>query len=268
MRIGVIGLEKIGTKLSKKLLQKGHQVLGYDLNNLLLQPIIDHGGVVTEEMNTFVDTLNKLRIPVVWLTIPPGENTRETLKFLGDRLKPGSIIIDSSNSNYKDTVENYHYLKRRNIHLLDIGISGSINGYKNGFCFMVGGDIEAYNFISPVLYDLASKNGYNYLGPSGSGHLVKMVHNNIEQTFLEAIGEGLNFLEESKIYNLNIKEITKLWQNGSNLNSSILELTAGILEKDPHLDLIYGIKGARSKEKDTFKHKVITSVRKNIWLNK
>lgn len=293
MRIGMIGLGKMGSKISEKLLLTGHQVLGYDTNKTLLKPIIDNGGVIADDFNVFVDTLNKLKIPVIWLMVPAGDITKNIIIELSSKLKPGSIVIDGGNSNYKDTMENYKILKEKDIHLLDVGTSGGIWGFERGFCFMAGGDIEPYNFISPVLKDLAAQGGYNYMGPSGSGHFVKMVHNGIEYALMEAYGEGFHLLENSKDYSLNLENIANLWQNGSIIESFLLGLTGNMFKKDPHLENIIGyvedsgegrwtvetsidqrtpapvitialMERFRSRIKDSFKDKVIAGLRKEF----
>ncbi|MBC2851213.1 decarboxylating 6-phosphogluconate dehydrogenase [Cetobacterium sp. 8H] len=240
MKIGIVGLGKMGGNIARKLLIKNHEVVGFDVDKKALNEIKKLGGVVTDSLGEFIERLNTHKNPVVWVMLPSGKITNGTLMLLKDKLKKGSIIIDAGNSNYKDSIENSEKVKSKNLNWLDIGTSGGVLGFERGYCFMVGGDEEAYTYILPILKDLSKKDGYEYIGKSGSGHFVKMIHNGIEYGMMQAYAEGFEILEKNSKYELDLSKIANLWQNGSIIESLLLDISKDIFKEDPKLENIKG----------------------------
>jgi 6-phosphogluconate dehydrogenase len=172
--------------------------------------------------------------------VPAGEITGKVIDEISDKLKPDDILIDGGNSFYKDTIERAENLKKRKIHFIDVGTSGGILGLEAGYCIMVGGEEKAYKKIEPILRSLAPERGYDYMGSSGSGHFVKMVHNGIEYAMLQSYGEGFAILEAKKEFDLDFKKIAGLWNNGSIIKSLLLELAEDLFKEKPKLESIKG----------------------------
>lgn len=240
MKIGIIGLGKMGSGIAKKLLIKNHEIIGFDVDKKALNEIKKAGGIVTDSIGEFLERININETPVVWVMLPSGDITNGTLMLLKEKLKKGSIIIDAGNSNYKDSVKNSEQIKNSSINWLDIGTSGGVLGFERGYCFMVGGDQEAYNYISPILNALSKKDGYGYMGKAGSGHFVKMIHNGIEYGLMQAYAEGFELLEKNSKYKLDLSKILNLWQNGSIIESLLLEVSKDIFKEDSKLENIKG----------------------------
>ncbi|MEG0068719.1 MAG: decarboxylating 6-phosphogluconate dehydrogenase [Cetobacterium sp.] len=240
MKIGIVGLGKMGGNIARKLLIKNHEIVGFDVDKKALNKIKELGGVVTDSLGEFVERLNTHKNPIVWVMLPSGKITNGTLMLLKDKLKIGSIVIDAGNSNYKDSIENSEKVKSKNLNWLDIGTSGGVLGFERGYCFMVGGDEEAYTYILPILKDISKKDGYEYIGKSGSGHFVKMIHNGIEYGMMQAYAEGFEILEKNSKYELDLSKIANLWQNGSIIESLLLDISKNIFKEDPKLENIKG----------------------------
>ncbi|MEG0135908.1 phosphogluconate dehydrogenase (NAD(+)-dependent, decarboxylating) [Cetobacterium sp.] len=240
MKIGIVGLGKMGGNIARKLLIKNHEIVGFDVDKKALNKIKELGGVVTDSLGEFVERLNTHKNPIVWVMLPSGKITNGTLMLLKDKLKIGSIVIDAGNSNYKDSIENSEKVKSKNLNWLDIGTSGGLLGFERGYCFMVGGDEEAYTYILPILKDISKKDGYEYIGKSGSGHFVKMIHNGIEYGMMQAYAEGFEILEKNSKYELDLSKIANLWQNGSIIESLLLDISKNIFKEDPKLENIKG----------------------------
>lgn len=293
MKIGIVGLGKMGGNIAKKLLIKNHEIVGFDIDKKALNEIKELGGVVTDSLGEFVERLNTHKNPIVWVMLPSGKITNGTLMLLKDKLKRESIVIDAGNSNYKDSIENSEKIKNKGLNWLDIGTSGGILGFERGYCFMVGGDEEAYNYVLPVLKDLSKKDGYEYIGKSGSGHFVKMIHNGIEYGMMQAYAEGFEILEKNSKYELDLSKIANLWQNGSIIESLLLDISRDIFKEDPKLENIKGyvedsgegrwtveeaiservsspvitmalMQRFRSRQEDSFSDKVIAKMRKEF----
>ena len=190
MKIGFIGLGKMGFRLAKQLLDSGIEVVAWDIDATQIENFRNLGGFTANEIEGLVDLLDDQKI--IWLMIPAGGPTHEIISFLADKLACGDIVIDGGNSYYRDSLKHAEELAQRSIDFLDVGTSGGIWGLKEGYCLMVGGNVQAYQRIEPILKTLAPSpdTGYGHVGPSSSGHFVKMVHNGIEYGLMEAYAEG------------------------------------------------------------------------------
>lgn len=240
MKIGIIGLGKMGGKIALRLLKYGHKVFVYEHQRDKIDLIVKHGGVGFDDITKFIEEINTHETSIVWVMIPSGDITNNMLIKLGKKLKKGSIVIDGGNSNYKDSINTSILLKKRSINLLDIGTSGGLWGYENGYCLMAGGDKESYDIVSPILKDLSAPGGYEYMGRSGSGHFVKMIHNGIEYGMMQAYAEGFEILKSKEEFQINLDKVTNVWQHGSIIESFLLNLTKDMFKDDPDLNNIKG----------------------------
>lgn len=232
LRIGFIGLGKMGSRMAEHLLEHGFEVVLYARNPDSMKVLAEKGATATGSYKEFADKLPTPKI--IFLMVTAGKPVDEVIKSLKPFLSPGDIIVDCGNSFYKNSVKRANALAKLGIHLLDAGISGGLDGARNGASIMVGGDKGAFGTAEPVFRALAVPNGYAYLGPSGAGHFVKMVHNGIEYSFLQSLGEGYNLLEKSK-FNLDLREVTRVYRNGSVIRGWLVDLLGMALEKDPEL---------------------------------
>jgi 6-phosphogluconate dehydrogenase len=235
MELGLIGLGRMGNNIARRLLAGDHRVVVYDLRTEAVKDLINFGA---KGADTILSLAGQLKPPrVVWVMTPAGEATEIVINSLGDNLSPGDIIVDGGNSYYKDSLRRGAALESRQISFLDVGTSGGIWGLTEGFCLMVGGKPEVYQKLEPVFRTLASAGGrgYSYMGPSGAGHFVKMVHNGIEYGLMEAYAEGFELLQAKKEFNLDLFQVAELWNKGSVVRSWLLELTAGALKQNPGL---------------------------------
>lgn len=237
MKIGLIGLGKIGNAVAQRLIDAGHTVIGFDLDKKACEQAKNLGVTIADTIEMVASQAR-----IIWMFIPAGAAIDLTLRELVPHLKAGDIIIDGGNSNYKDSIERARMLEAFEMFFIDCGTSGGMQGRGNGFCLMVGGDEAAYTKIRAMLEDVATQGGVGRVGPSGAGHYVKMVHNAIEYGLLEAYGEGMQLLQEGsyKDQYLDLEEITRIWQHGSIIRSWILELLHTILERDQKLDKVLG----------------------------
>jgi 6-phosphogluconate dehydrogenase len=227
VKIGLVGLGRMGSGIAERLRRAGHDVIGFDQN-----PAISQVGSIEE-------LVRGLPSPhVVWVMVPAGGATIATVEELASTMNVGDIIIDGGNSYYKDTMRLSMQLRQKGINLMDVGTSGGIWGLKEGFSLMAGGDRGAYNTIEPLLQALAPtpETGYGYMGPSGAGHYVKMVHNGIEYGLMEAYAEGFELMQAKKEFELDLEQIANVWLNGSVVRSWLLELGAAALKEDPGLE--------------------------------
>lgn len=232
MRVGLIGLGRMGHSLALNLLDNKISVVAFDNNTERVDTFIIEGG---EGVHSLEDLVAKLDPPrVLMLMIPAGHPVDETLKELSPLLEQEDAIIDGGNSFYKDSQLRFEMLKKRGIHFLDQGTSGGISGARNGACLMVGGDRNIFERYEQLFEAIATKDGYGYMGSSGAGHFVKMVHNGIEYCILEAFGEGFETLSKEK-FDLDYEKVSKVWSNGSVIRSWISELAQEAFEKDPEL---------------------------------
>lgn len=238
MKIGFIGLGKMGANMVERLLRHGHKVVAYDLNEQSRRLIGEKGAEVADSLTDLVKRLESPR--AVWVMVPAGKPTDEIIQSLASLLGKGDVIIDGGNSYYLDSVRRSKELKDKGIFLLDAGTSGGIWGLKVGYCLMIGGEKEVFEKLEPIFKALAPEEGYAHVGPSGAGHFIKMVHNGIEYAMLQAYGEGFEVMEAKKEFDLDLKQISHLWNRGSVVRSWLLELAEDAFKKSPHLDDIMG----------------------------
>lgn len=238
MQIGFIGLGRMGINMVQRLLEGGYEAVVYDRTPEKVKKAEESGAIAADSIEGLI---NKLQSPrIVWLMIPAGKATDEIIKEAASFLKEGDILIDGGNSFYKDSIKRAEMLKEQGIYFLDIGTSGGIWGLKRGYCMMIGGKKEIFERVEPVLQTLAPKDGYAHVGPSGAGHFVKMIHNGIEYAMLQSYAEGFEILNAKKEFNLDLKQISGLWNHGSVIESWLLELAGHAFDKDPNLDSIKG----------------------------
>ncbi|TCI77925.1 decarboxylating 6-phosphogluconate dehydrogenase [Exiguobacterium sp. SH0S1] len=234
MKIGLIGLGKMGYNLALNLSDHGHTVIGTDASSV-------EATTAFEIVPTLKDVVDKLEAPrVVWAMVPAGDITETVLTELFERLEPGDIVIDGGNSNYKLSVSRAEQFAEKNISFFDCGTSGGTDGARNGACTMVGGDADAWPTIEPIFKDLSVENGYLYTGPAGSGHFLKMIHNGIEYGMMQAIAEGFDILEKSP-FDYDYEQVARVWNHGSVVRSWLMELTENAFKKDAKLDEIRGV---------------------------
>jgi 6-phosphogluconate dehydrogenase len=238
MELGMIGLGRMGFNMSRRLLEGGHHVVGYDRAPGQAEKLGEYGGVAATSVE---DLIGKLAAPrAVWLMIPAGPPTRQQIQVLAGMLAPGDIVIDGGNSFYQDSLAHAALLKEHGIRFMDIGVSGGVWGLQVGYCLMAGGDREAFAALEPLLKTLAPPDGYRLVGPHGAGHYAKMVHNGIEYGMMEAYAEGFELMRAKTEFDYNLQEVADLWNNGSVIRSWLLELAADAFKDDPDLDAIKG----------------------------
>lgn len=236
MEIAMIGLGRMGSNMAQRLIDGGHRVVAYDQAQDAVAAVVGQGAVGTTSL---AELVGKLAAPrVVWLMVPSGDPTENTINELTALLSADDIVIDGGNSNYKDSMRRAAALAEKDIHFLDIGTSGGVWGLKEGYCLMVGGSADAYQRIESVIQTLAPSptQGYGYVGPSGAGHFVKMVHNGIEYGLMQAYAEGLELMQAKAEFNLDLSRITEIWRHGSVVRSWLLDLAAAALRDDPKLE--------------------------------
>ncbi len=235
MKIAMVGLGKMGANMAQRLIGGGHEVVGYDPRAEAVAELRVQGGAGVAALADLVPAFAGRR--AVWLMIPAGELVDRTLDELLPLLSPGDVVIDGGNSFYKDTLRRAGRLSAAGLHLVDAGTSGGVWGLKEGYSLMVGGDEEAVEFLRPVLATLApaEDRGWGRVGPAGSGHFVKMVHNGIEYGMMQAFAEGFAVMRAKEPFGLDLAQISKIWQHGSVVRSWLLDLTARALEADSEL---------------------------------
>lgn len=238
MKIGFIGLGRMGGNMVQRLLNGGHQVIAYSRTAESVKKAEEKGAVGAYSLHELSDKLIPPRI--VWLMVPAGDVTEGIINRIAPFLQEGDILIDGGNSFYKDSMRRAERLRAEKIAFLDVGTSGGIWGLKDGYCLMIGGDEEVYRKAEPVFKTLAPEKGYAYVGKNGAGHFVKMIHNGIEYAMLQGYAEGFEIMKAKKEFNLDLKKISDLWNHGSVIRSWLLELASSAFEKDPALASIRG----------------------------
>ena len=222
MRLGMVGLGKMGGNMVERLLGGGHQVVVYDLDPELTKKVGSaEGATAVFSLGEMAQALQAPR--VVWVMVPAGDPTEQTLRSLADLLQPDDVLIDGGNSNFHDSKRRAAELGARGIGFVDAGTSGGVWGLENGYCLMVGGSDESVRVCEPAFVTLAPENGYLHVGASGAGHFTKMVHNGIEYGLMQAYAEGFEILHKSE-FGLDLERIAGLWQHGSVVRSWLLEL--------------------------------------------
>ena len=235
MELAMIGLGKMGFNMTTRLLQGGHRVVGFAHSPKSIQAVVDIGAVGAD---TLQDAVNKLPSPrIVWLMIPAGNPTFETVDFLTNMLAKGDVVIDGGNSYYKDSIRHAEMLEEKGIEFVDCGTSGGIWGLKEGYSMMIGGKPGVVERLRPIFETLAPApdKGWGYVGPHGAGHYVKMIHNGIEYGMMQAFAEGFSILKSKKEFELDLAEVSRIWQHGSVVRSWLLDLAVRALELDPNL---------------------------------
>jgi len=237
VKLGMVGLGRMGGNMTVRLQRRGHQVVVYDPSSEAVEAAVAAGA---EGAASLVELASKLPDPkVVWMMVPAGNITESTIRELGGILGDGDVVVDGGNSNWHDSQRRAEQLAAGGISLLDCGTSGGIWGLANGYCLMIGGDRDAVAVVEPVFMALAPDDGYAHVGPSGAGHFVKMVHNGIEYGLLAAYGEGFEIMEGSA-FDLDLEQIAGIWRYGSVVRSWLLELLHDALVNDPGLAEIRG----------------------------
>jgi 6-phosphogluconate dehydrogenase len=237
MQLGMIGLGRMGTGMTQRLLQGGHQVVVYDRAAQAVASISSKGATGSGSLEELGQKLKPPRI--FWLMIPAGAPVDDTIQRLGDTIAPGDVIVDGGNSNYKDSMRRAEALRSQQVEFLDAGVSGGIWGLKVGFCLMVGGNEAVFHQVEPIFKTLAPADGYAYVGPSGAGHYSKMVHNGIEYSLLQGYAEGFEILKSAP-FDFDLAQLSKLWNHGSVIRSWLLELAQAAFERDAELSHIRG----------------------------
>ncbi|MCA9931628.1 MAG: decarboxylating 6-phosphogluconate dehydrogenase, partial [Anaerolineales bacterium] len=235
MDIAMIGLGKMGANMTKRLLQGGHRVVVSDLNEGAVQTAVSAGAVAADSMSDIADKLSAPR--AVWVMVPAGKPTESVINSLAESLDAGDVIIDGGNSNYKDTMRRAAMLLEKGIYFVDVGTSGGVWGLAEGYSMMIGGEKEAVEIVTPALKTLApgADFGWGHVGPSGSGHFVKMVHNGIEYGLMQAYAEGFEIMKAKPDFDLDLHQIAEIWRFGSVVRSWLLDLTANALSEDQSL---------------------------------
>jgi 6-phosphogluconate dehydrogenase len=235
MDVAMVGLGRMGLNMANRMVRGGHRVVAYDLDAQAVQTAVQTGAEGLQGL----DDIRKVLAPprVIWVMVPAGSPTEDTLKRLVQILSRGDIIIDGGNSNYKDTMRRAAALKEQGLVLVDAGTSGGIWGLQEGYSMMVGGEKATVDYLSPLFSTLAPApdKGWGYVGPSGAGHFVKMVHNGIEYGLMEAYAEGFDILRAKKEYGLDLHRIAEIWRYGSVVRSWLLDLIAAALAEDKDL---------------------------------
>jgi 6-phosphogluconate dehydrogenase len=228
MNLGMVGLGRMGANMVERLREHGHTVETYARTN------------PERTADSLVELAAKLPQPrVVWLMIPAGDPTENAFQTLLGLLEDGDVVVDGGNSNFRDSQRRAAEAATKDVFFLDAGVSGGIWGLKEGYCVMVGGDETAFGLVEPFLKDLTEEGGYAYVGPSGAGHFVKMVHNGIEYGMMQALAEGFEIMKASE-FPLDLDRVAALWQHGSVVRSWLLDLLVLALKEDPGLDKIRG----------------------------
>nr|WP_306277891.1 decarboxylating 6-phosphogluconate dehydrogenase [Pseudomonas putida] len=264
MQLGIIGLGRMGGNIARRLMRAGHRTVVHDRNREAITGLEGEGAQGAHDLGALVQKLKAPR--AVWVMLPAGDATEQTIAQLAELLEPGDAIIDGGNTFYKDDMRRAAELAKRGLHYLDVGTSGGVWGLDRGYCMMIGGEKDVFERLEPLFKALApgvgdiprthgrsgehqrAEHGYIHAGPPGAGHYVKMVHNGIEYGLMQAYAEGFdllrskggNELPEDQRFDLNVAEIAEVWRRGSVVTSWLLDLTADALVADPQLSQFSG----------------------------
>ncbi|TNF82519.1 decarboxylating 6-phosphogluconate dehydrogenase [Pseudomonas sp. ICMP22404] len=260
MQLGIIGLGRMGGNIARRLMLDGHTTVVYDRNTAFVEKLVQEGATGVADLPALVAGLEKPR--AVWVMLPAGAPTEDTINALSALLEPGDVIIDGGNSYYKDDIRRAQALSEKGLNYMDVGTSGGVWGLERGYCMMIGGDADVVTRLDPLFASLApgmgdiprtrdrksdddrAERGYIHAGPAGSGHFVKMIHNGIEYGMMQAFAEGFDILKTKSSeslppeqrFDLNLADIAEVWRRGSVVSSWLLDLTADALASDPKLD--------------------------------
>ena len=241
MDLLMIGLGRMGGNMARRLLRGGHRVVGYNRSPEATQEIAAQDGLVAAF--SLQEALAKLTAPrAIWVMVPAGEATENTINELAGQLSPGETIIDGGNTFYKDDLRRAAALKEKGIHYVDVGTSGGVWGLQEGYSLMVGGEPQVVESLRPLFETLAPapQQGWGYVGPHGAGHFVKMVHNGIEYGMMQAFAEGFEIMRSKQEMGLDLHQVAEIWRYGSVVRSWLLDLTAAALAEDASLSDIRG----------------------------
>ncbi|MGH7502418.1 MAG: phosphogluconate dehydrogenase (NAD(+)-dependent, decarboxylating) [Longimicrobiales bacterium] len=238
MQLGMVGLGRMGGAMLERLTRQRHDVVGYDLSEENRIAAAAHGAAAVDSLEALVRALAPPRS--VWIMVPHGSPTEQTIDALLDLLDGGDIIIDGGNSRYSDSMRAAGRAASREIAFVDAGVSGGVWGLEEGYCLMVGGPAAAVARVEPAFRSLAPAGGYAHVGPSGAGHFIKMIHNAIEYGFLEALGEGFECMEKSE-FDIDLARVAALWQHGSVVRSWLLDLLGRAFQQNGNA--LDGIRG-------------------------
>jgi 6-phosphogluconate dehydrogenase len=228
MKLGIVGLGRMGGNMTERLRRHGHTVETYART------------APERTANSLVELAEMLEQPrVIWLMIPAGDPTEHAVETLLPLLEDGDVLVDGGNSNFRDSQRRALLARKRGVSYLDAGVSGGVWGLEEGYCVMVGGDAEAFEHVEPALQSLTEEGGYAHVGASGAGHFVKMVHNGIEYGMMQSFAEGFEIMNSSEL-ELDLLQLASLWQHGSVVRSWLLELLERALVEDPGLEQIRG----------------------------
>ena len=259
MQLGMIGLGRMGANMVRRLMRGGHECVVFDLSPDNVKQLVGEGAKGSESLFDFIGKLKQPR--AVWIMVPAGDATEQTVSDLAAKMEAGDTIIDGGNSYFKDDARRALRLREKNINYVDVGTSGGVWGLERGYCMMIGGPEETVRYLDPIFKTLApgrgeiartpgretstgtAEEGYIYCGPSGAGHFVKMVHNGIEYGLMQAYAEGFDIFHNANSkdlplehrYDLNVADIAEVWRRGSVVSSWLLDLTAMALLEDPEL---------------------------------
>lgn len=236
MELALVGLGKMGLNMATRLVRGGHRVVGYARTAETVETAIKNGAEGAHSLEEAIGKL-KEKTKIVWVMVPSGKTTTETIEKVASRLNKGDIIIDGGNSNYKDTIAHAATLEAKGIDFVDCGTSGGIWGLTEGYSLMIGGKEEVTKKLNPIFETLApaKDKGWGRVGPHGAGHYVKMVHNGIEYGMMQAFAEGFGILKGKKEFGMDLSQISHIWQHGSVVRSWLLDLAANALDEDTEL---------------------------------
>lgn len=236
--IAIIGAGRMGAGMTRRLLRHDYSVHVYDHNPVPLHTLAQEGAIAAASLDGLVESLPPPR--AIWLMLPAGQPTEQTLDALVPLLSPGDIIVDGGNTHYHDDIRRSATLAAAGIHYIDQGTSGGVWGLERGFCLMVGGETAAVQSLEPIFRTLAPPDGYAHVGPVGAGHFVKMIHNGIEYGMMQAYAEGFELLHATTAFDLDLHQIATVWQHGSVIRSWLLELAARAFADDQQLSSLRG----------------------------
>jgi len=236
MQLGMIGLGKMGANMTERLVRGGHEVVGYDLNPESVEKVVAVGAIGSESLEDMVAKLDSPR--AIWIMVPHGPPVDSTITALLPLIDQGDIIIDGGNSLYKESIRRHRDCAAAGHHFVDVGTSGGVWGLTEGYSMMVGGDDEPVTRLRPIFEALAPApdKGWGRVGPAGSGHFVKMVHNGIEYGVMQSFAEGLAILEAKEEFSLDLADVGRIWQHGSVIRSWLLDLTVNALSERPEME--------------------------------
>jgi 6-phosphogluconate dehydrogenase len=238
MDIGIWGMGRMGFNMARRLVDKGdHRVIAGNRSPGKVDEAVEHGAEGAYSVEEFVEKQDSPR--VLWSMLPAGDVTDRMIDQFLELADEGDIVVDGANSYFRDSVVRAQRVRNGGLRWLDAGVSGGIWGYEVGYCTMIGGDAEAFEYVEPAFRTLAPEHGYAYLGDAGAGHFAKMVHNGVEYGMMQAYAEGFEILEKSR-YDYDLRAICSLWNQGSVVRSWLLELAERAFEKDAKLDSIRG----------------------------